>query len=135
MEYQKMANLLDSASNQLSRFRTKNCVEINDDLWKGYTPNKQIKFKTQMLRSSLCDYSDAYIAVKEIITVNSTAVEDVAASNTNKKLIFKNWAPFVNCLSKIKNTQIDNAEYIDIVMPLYNLLEYINNQSKRSRSL
>ena len=116
MEYQKMANLLDSASNQLSRFRTKNCVEINDDLWKGYTPNKQIKFKTQMLRSSLCDYSDAYIAVK-----------DVAASNTNKKLIFKNWAPFVNCLSKIKNTQIDNAEYTDIVMPLYNLLEYSNN--------
>ena len=127
MEYQKMANLLDSASNQLSRFRTKNCVEINDDLWKGYTPNKQIKFKTQMLRSSLCDYSDAYIAVKEIITVNSTAAEDVAASNTNKKVIFKNWAPFVKCLSKIKNTQIDNAEYTDIVMPLDNLLEYSNN--------
>ena len=127
MEYQKMANLLDSASNQLSRFRTKNCVEINDDLWKGYTPNKQIKFKTQMLRSSLCDYSDAYIAVKEIITVNNTAAEDVAANNTNKKVIIKNWAPFVNCLSKIKNTQIDNAEYIYIVMPLYNLLEYSNN--------
>ena len=83
-----------------------------------------------MLRSSLCDYSDAYILVKGNITVNNTA-----ANNTNKKVIFKNCAPFTNCISKINNTQIDNAEYIDIVMPMYNLIEYSDNYSKTSGSL
>ena len=77
-----------------------------------------------MLRSSLCDYSDAYILVKGNITVNNTAAEGAAANNTDKKVIFKNCAPFTNCISKINNTQIDNAEYIDLVMPLYNLIEY-----------
>ena len=85
-----------------------------------------------MLRSSLCDYSDAYILVKGNITVNNTAA---AANNTNKKVIFKNCAPFTNCISKINNTQIDNAEYIDIVMPMYNLIEYSDNYSKTSGSL
>ena len=135
MEYQKMVNLLDSASNQPSKFRTKNWVEINEDLRRGYTPNKQIRFKTAMLRSSLCDYSDAYILVKGNITVNNTAADGAAANNTNKKVIFKNCAPFTNCISKINNTQIDNAEYIDIVMPMYNLIEYSDNYSKTSGSL
>ena len=66
-----------------------------------------------MLRYSLCDYSDAYILVKGNIAVNNTAANGAAANNTNKKLIFKNCAPFTNCISKINNTQIDNAEYID----------------------
>ena len=74
-----------------------------------------------MLRSSLCDYSDAYILVKGNISVNNTAA--AAANNTNEKVIFKNCAPFTNCISKINNTQIDNAQYIDIVMPMYNLIE------------
>ena len=78
-----------------------------------------------MLRSSLCDYSDAYILVKGNITVNNTAADGAAANNTNKKVIFKNCAPFTNCISKINNTQIDNAEYIDIVIPMYNLIEYL----------
>ena len=85
-----------------------------------------------MLRSSLCDCSDAYILVKGNITVNNTAA---AANDTNKKVIFKNCAPFTNCISKINNTQIDNAEYIDIVMPMYNLIEYSDNYSKTSGSL
>ena len=88
-----------------------------------------------MLRSSLCDYSDAYILVKGNITVNNTAADGAAANNTNKKVIFKNCAPFTNCISKINNTQIDNAEYIDIVMPMYNLIEYSDNYSKTSGSL
>ena len=88
-----------------------------------------------MLRSSLCDYSDAYILVKEDITVNNPATATVAANNTDKKVIFKNCAPFTNCISKINNTQIDNAEYIDIVMPMYNLIEYSDNYSKTSGSL
>ena len=88
-----------------------------------------------MLRSSLGDYADAYILVKGNITVNNTAAEGAAANNTNKKVIFKNCAPFTNCISKINNTQIDNAEYIDIVMPMYNLIEYSDNYSKTSGSL
>ena len=135
MEYQKIANLLDSASNQPSKFRTRNWVEINDEARGTYSPNKQIKFKTSMLRSSLCDYSDAYILVKGNITVNNTAADGAAANNTNKKVIFKNCAPFTNCISKINNTQIDNAEYLDIVMPMYNLIEYSDNYSKTSGSL
>ena len=75
-----------------------------------------------MLRSSLCNYSDAYILVKRIISVNSTVAAGAAANNRNIKVIFKNCAPFTNCISKINNTQIDNAEYIDIVMPMYNLI-------------
>ena len=67
-----------------------------------------------MLRSSLCDYDNAYILAKGNISVNNTAAEGAAANNTNKKVIFKNCAPFTNCISKINNTQIDNAEYIDI---------------------
>ena len=88
-----------------------------------------------MLRSSLCDYSDAYILVKRNITVNNTAADDAAANNDDKKVIFKNCAPFVNCISKINNTDIDNAKYIDIVMPMYNLIEYSDNYSKTSGSL
>ena len=121
MEYQKIANLLDSSPNKPSKFRTRNWVEINDDIRGAYSPNKQIRFKTTMLRSSLSNYRDAYILVKGNISVNNTAA---ATNNTNKKVIFKNCAPFTNCISKINNTQIDNAEYIDLVMPLYNLIEY-----------
>ena len=126
MKYQKIANLLTDASNKPSKFRTRNWVEINDDIRGAYSPNKQIILKTAMLRSSLCDYSDAYILTKGNISVNNT----VAANNTNKKVIFKNCAPFTKCISKINNTQIDNAQYIDIVMPMYNLIEYSDNYSK-----
>ena len=79
-----MANLLNDASNKPSKFRTKNWVEINDDTRGEYSPNKQIRFKTAMLRSSLCDYSDAYILFKGNILVNNTATEGVVANNTNK---------------------------------------------------
>ena len=80
-----------------------------------------------MLKSSLCDYSDAYILVKGSITVNNTAVADAEANNTNKKVIFKNCAPFTNCISEINNTQVDNIKDSDLVMPLYNLIEYSDN--------
>ena len=122
--------MLNDASNKPSKFRTRNWFEINDDIRGAYSPNKKIRFKIAMLRSSLCDYSDAYILVKGNVTVNNTAADGAAANNTNKKVIFKNCAPFTNCISKINNTQIDNAEYIDIVMPMYNLIEYSDNYSK-----
>ena len=130
MEYQKITNLLDNVWNQPSKFRTKNCVEINDSVRGAYSPNKQIQFKTTMLRSSSCDYSDTYILVKGNISVNNTAADDAAGNNTNKKVIFRNCARFTNCIIKINNTQIDNAEYIDIVMSMYNLIEYSDNYSK-----
>ena len=75
----------------------------------------------------MCDYSDAYILVKGNITVNNTAADGAAANKTNKKVIFKNCAPLTRCISKINNTEIDNAQYIDIVMPMYNLIEYSDN--------
>ena len=106
MEYQKIANLLNDESNKPSKFRTRNWVEINDEARGTYSPNKQIKFKTSMLRSSLCDYGDAYILVKGIITVNNTAAAGVAANNTNKKVIVKNCAPFTTFISKIIPKQI-----------------------------
>ena len=73
--------------------------------------------------------------LKENITVNNTAAEGAATNNTNKKVIFKTCAPFTDCIRKINNTEIDNAEYIDIVMPMHNLIEYGDNYSKTSGSL
>ena len=88
-----------------------------------------------MLKSSLCDYSDAYILLKGTITVNNTAAQGATANNTNKKVIFKNCAPFTNCISEINNMQIGNAKDIDIVMPMYNLIEYSDNYAKTTGSL
>ena len=88
-----------------------------------------------MLKSSLWDYSDAYILVKGTIIVNNTAAQGAAVNNTNKKVIFKNCAPFTNCISEINNTQTDNAKDIDIVMPMYNLIEYSDNYAKTTGSL
>ena len=136
MEYQKIANLIDDNTlNQPSKFRTRNWIEINDESRGEYNVNSQIKFKTTMLKSSLCDYSDAYILVKGTITVNNTAAQGAAANNTNKKVIFKNCAPFTNCISEINNTQIDNAKDMNIVMPMYNLIEYSDNYAKTTGSL
>ena len=103
MQRQKIANLLNTESNQPSKFRTRNWIEINDEARGTYSPNKQIKFKTSMLRSSLCDYSDAYILLKGNITVNNTAAAGVDASNTNRKVIFKNCAPFTSCINELNN--------------------------------
>ena len=137
MEYQKIANLINDASNQPSKFRTNNWVEINDESRGAYIFNSQIKSKTTMLKSSSCHYSDAYILVKEKITVtgarDNTATRQ--ADGGGKGVAFKNCAPFTNCISEINNTQIDNAKGIDIVMPMYNLIEYSDNYTKTSESL
>ena len=135
MKYQKIVNLIDDASNQPSKCRTKNSVKINDGSRGTYNVNSQIKFKTTMLKSSLCDYSDAYILVKRTITVNNTAAADADANNTNKKVIFKNCALFTNCISEINNTQVDNDKHSDIVTPMYNLIEYSDNYRKTFGSL
>ena len=139
MEYQKIANLLDdSSSNQPSKFRTKNWVEVNDESRGTYNVNSQIKFKITMLKSSLCDYSDAYILVKEKITITGEGADAAArqADERDKGVVFTNCAPFTICISEINNTQIDNCKDIDIIMPMYNLIEYYNdNYAKTSGSL
>ena len=111
--------MINDASNQPFKFRTKNWVETNDESRGTYNVNSQIKFKTTMLKSSLCHYSDAYILVKGTITVNNTAAADADANNTNKKVIFRNCSPFTNSISEINNTQIYDAKDIDIVMNMY----------------
>ena len=134
-----MINLLDDTTNQLSKFRIRNCVEINDESQGYYTDDENnnndnnhnnIKSKTSIIRSSLCDYSDPYILVKRPITVPNTAV-----NNANKKVIFKNCVPLISCITEINNTQVDCAQDIDIVMPMCNLIEYSNAYSKTSGSL
>ena len=101
--------MLNNTSKQPSKFRTKNWVEINDDSRGTYNINSQIKIKTSTLKSSLCNYSDAYIIVKGTITVQNTATADADANNADKKVIFKNCALFTDYISEIINTQIDNA--------------------------
>ena len=134
MEYQKIIKLLENTPNQPSKFRTKSWVEVNDESRGTYNVNSQIKFKTSMLRSSLCDYSDAYILVSATITVPNTEATGAAANN-RINMIIKNCTPFTDCISEINNTQIDNAKDTDIVIPMYNLIEYSDNYYKTSGSL
>ena len=93
--------------------------------------NQEIRIKTSMLRSDLCNFSDAYIVVEGDITLEG----DNDANKRNKNLAFKNNAPFINCISKINGVKIDNAEDLDVVMPMYNLLEYSKNYRKTTGSL
>ena len=102
-----------------------------DQSGKNYRPNKEIRIKTSMLRSDLCDFNDAYIIVKGNITLEG----DNDANERNKDLTFKNNTPFIKCISKINGVKIDNAEDLDVVMPMYNLLEYSKNYRKTTGSL
>ena len=129
--------MLGDASNQPSKFKTKNWVEINDESRGTYNVNSQIKFKTTILKCSLCDYSDADTLVKGKITITGEA-DDAAATQAyerDKGVALKNCAPLINCISEINNTQMDNYKDIDIVMLLYNLLEYSDNYAKTFGSL
>ena len=135
MEYKKIINLVDNTPNQPSKFKTKNLVGINDDSQGVHGNGSQIKFEISILRSSLCDYSDAYILAKGTIKVPNTAASGVAPNNKNKKVVLKNCTPFTDCTSEINNTEIDHVKHIDVVMPVYNLIEYSDNYSKTSGSL
>ena len=130
MEYYKIKNLLDSESEQLSRFVTREYVTVNS-LFDTYNENKSIRFKTPMLRSNLCDYSDAYILVEGTITVAGNNLRD----RRNRPLVLKNNAPFVSCITRINGELIEDADDLDIVMPMYNLLEYSKNYRKTIGSL
>ena len=132
MEFQKITNFPDKTSDDkdLPRFATKKWIEVYGQSEKHYNPNKQIRIKTSMLRSDLCDFSDAYIVVKGTITVTNPD-----NAKRNKATAFKNNAPFINCISKSNGVKIDNADDLDVVMPMYNLLEYSKNYKKTTGSL
>ena len=135
MEYQKITKLLGSTSNKVTRFITKKWIEVFDQSGGAYNTNKQVRFKTSMLRSDLCDYNDAYIAVKGTISVSSTAGFNEIRDKKSRPLAFKNNAPIINCILKTNGTLVENAEDLDIVMLMYNLLEDSKNCSKTSGSL
>ena len=133
MEYQKITNLLDKTPAKVPRFITKKWIKFDDQSGNSesrYKPGKQIRFKTSVLRSDLCDCSGAYIVVKGTITVTGTV-----RNRKNRSLAFKNNAPFTFFISKINGVYIEKEEDLDIVMPMYNLLEYSKNYSKTSGSL
>ena len=133
MKFQKIVNLLDATSDKkdLPRFITEKWIEVYDQSEKNYSVNKEIRIKTSLLRSNLCDFSDVYIVVKGDITLEG----DNDANKRNKNLAFKNNAPFINCISKISGVKIDNAEDLDVVMPMYNFLEYNKNYRKTTSGL
>ena len=137
MQYQKEINLSHNTPIQPTKFRTKNGVEKNDDLRETYNTNSQIKFKTSISRSSLCDYSDAYILVSGFIPITGAGADDAVKrlDEKNKGVTFKNCAQFTDCISEINNSQVDNAKYIDVVMLMYNLIAYSDNYLKTSESL
>ena len=106
MEFQKIMNFLDTTldDKDLPRFVTKKWIEIYDQSGENYSVNKEIRIKTSMLRSDLCDFSDAYIVVNRNIIVTNPD-----NAKRNKSVAFKNNAPFINCISKINGVKIDNA--------------------------
>ena len=140
MEYDKINNLLlseDNESDKLSKFVTREYVRVNS-LSNTYNQNKANRFKTSMLRSNLCDYSHAYILVKGTITVAAPGTNNGANNirdKRNRPLILKNNAPFVSCITRINGELIENADDLDIVMSMYNLLEYSKNYRKTIGSL
>ena len=137
IEYQYITNFLGSTPNEVSRFITKKWIKVHDQWGSAknwYKPSKQIRFKTSVLRSDLWDFSDAYIVVKGDITLTKDANIDFIDVK-NRSLAFKNNAPYTNCISKINNVLVGNAEDLDVAMPIYNLLEYSKNYRKTTGSL
>ena len=137
METQKIVNLLNGSDNENSKFATKKWYVIDSESKGNYSHENPIKFLTSSLESSLCDYSDAYILVTGNIAVkrrNATDTADIALGATTQ-VAFKNCAPFGKCSTEIDGTFVDEANFINITMPMYNLIEYSGNYSDTSESL
>ena len=132
-EISKIVNFLGTTAdyNDLSRFVTKKWIEVYHQSKGNYNVNKEIRIKTSMLKSGSCDYSDAYIVVKGDITLE----DNNNANKINNNLACKNNASFINCISKVNGVKIDNVEDLDVVMPMYNLLEYSKNYKRTTGSL
>ena len=126
METQKVINLLNAFDNENSKFATKKWHIINNESNGDYSHHNSIKFLTSSLESRLCDCFDVYI----LVTGNITAT----GSNDNTKVAFKNCAPFNKCRTEINETFVDDADIINITMPMYNFIEYSDNYSYSSVS-
>ena len=155
MEFKKITNFLDKLSQHLmikiyQELFLKNGLKFMINQKENYSPNKEIRNKASMLRSDLCNFSDAYIVVKGNIIVdkktfiandfnvpNNTAAKATVTSTANdnafgqKKLIFKNNAPIINCISKVNGVQTDDAEDLDVLMPMYNCLNTVKITEKQ----
>ena len=131
METQKITNFLGNAENESLKFATRKWYVINNqnnaDNGDGDENGATIKFETKVIKSNLCDYSDAYILVTGDITA--------ANGNANRNVAFKHCASFTKCVTDINNEHVDNADNLAIVMPMYNLIEYSNNYSDTSGRL
>ena len=135
MENQKIINLLNKDDIDSKHFATKKWYIINDENNTNYGVNKDtgennpdaIKYDTRVLKPNLCDYAEAYILVDGTIRA--------AAADNNTRLALKNCAPFTKCNLEINDEHVDTAENLDIVMPMYNLIEYSNNYQDSSATL
>ena len=131
METQKIVNLLGDANNESSKFATRKWYVINDqnntDYGEGNEDSTTVKFETKVIKSNLCDYSDAYI----LVTGNITAT----GGDANTRVAFKNCAPFTKCITHINDEHVDNADNLAVILPMYNLIEYSDSYSDTSRSL
>ena len=127
METQKIINLLNHSSNEGSKFATKKWYVIDSHTTKGkYKQGNPIKFETETIKSSLCDYFDTFT----LVTGNTTV-----AANNDTDCAFKNCAPFSACTTKVNDVFVDETNHIYIAMPMYNLIEYSDNYSDTSGSL
>ena len=131
MEAQNIVNLLNASDNKSSKFATRKWYVNNDQnnskYGEGNEYDSNIKFETKVIKSNLCYYSDAYILVVGDITATN--------GNANTRVAFKNCAPLPRCVTHINDEHIDTAENLDIIMPIYNLIEYSDNNSNTSGSL
>ena len=137
METQKIVNLLNGSVNDNSKFATKKWHIIDSESNSNYSQNDEIMFLTRWIESSLCDYSDAYILVMGNIAVKRRNAADTAniAIGAITQVVFKNCAPFKDCRTETNDTFVDYAYFINIAMPMYNLIEYSDNYSDISGSL
>ena len=131
METQKIENLFGDADNKSSKFATRKWNVINDqnntDYGEGNEDSTTVKFEIKVIKSNLCDYSDAYI----LVTGNITAT----GGDANTRVAFKNCAPFMKCITHINDEHVNDANNLDIIMLLHNLIEYRDNYSDTSGSL
>ena len=131
METQKIANLLGDSDNESLKFVTRKRYMINDqnntDYGEGNKDSATVKSEINVIKSHLCDYSDAYI----LLTGDITATD----GSENTRVAFKNCAPFTKCVARINDEHVDSANNLDIIMPMYNLIEYSDNYSDTSEGL
>ena len=139
METEKIVNLLNSSNNKNSKFAIKKWYVIDSESNGNYSHPNPITFLTKSIESSLCDYSDAHILVTRNITVTRTIAGNPAQRkqplNAATQVVFKNRAPFEKCSTEIDGTLVGEANFINITMPMYNLIEYRNNYSDTSGNL